>query len=146
MSERKRISDEIREWGIDTFSGDEIRAIKELRDLADRIDREMVELPRDCGGVPIHVGDTVWLKDGRVALVDVVKFMQERDVHIKCWTGYQYTELLPEEVARARPDSLGRIADELDEMADAARHADDTCERLAGLAERLRLLAKEDER
>lgn len=35
-----KISDEIRQWGIDTYSGDEIRAIKELRALADRIDAE----------------------------------------------------------------------------------------------------------
>lgn len=28
--------------------------------LADCIDAEMVELPKDADGVPIHVGDTVW--------------------------------------------------------------------------------------
>lgn len=33
--------------------------------------------------------------------------------------------------------------DELDEMVDAASNADDTCEKLADLADRIRKLAKE---
>lgn len=33
----------------------------ELLALADRIDAEMVELPKDRDGAPIHVGDTVYL-------------------------------------------------------------------------------------
>lgn len=34
-----------------------------LMDLAERIDSEMIELPRDADGVPIHVGDVMWQKD-----------------------------------------------------------------------------------
>lgn len=37
-----------------------------------------------------------------------------------------------------------RIADELDEMVDAASHADDTCEKLSDLAGRIRKLAATD--
>ena len=53
-TEVSSISDEIRTWcgGVGT--------VKDLRALADRIDAEMVELPKDADGVPIHVGDTVW--------------------------------------------------------------------------------------
>jgi hypothetical protein len=36
-----------------------------VSDLADRIDAEMVELPRGKDGSPIHVGDTVYGEDGR---------------------------------------------------------------------------------
>lgn len=141
-----KISDEIREW----CDGDEALSplqAASLSHIADRIDREMVELPRDMDGVPIHVGDMVWLKDGRIAIVDAVEFIQEFGVNIKCFNSkYGYANRSPEEVAHEDHDSLGRIADELDEMVDAASHADDTCERLAYLADRIRKLAKECER
>ena len=53
-----KISDELRKWcdESDVDGG----ACDELRVLADRIDAEMVELPKDADGAPIHVGDTVW--------------------------------------------------------------------------------------
>lgn len=35
-----------------------------LEKLADRIDREMVELPKDADGKPIRIGDTVYANDG----------------------------------------------------------------------------------
>ena len=56
-----KISDEIRQW-CDICCDDYIDkdCCDELCKLADRIDDEMVELPRDADWVPIHVGDTVW--------------------------------------------------------------------------------------
>lgn len=46
-----------------------------------------------------------------------------------------------------RPDSFERIANELDEMVDGPGPADDVCEMLAGIADRIRkLAAKEDQR
>ena len=56
-----KISDEIHDW-CDFYSGESINNddCDKLRALADRIDSEMVELPRDRDGVRIHVGDTVW--------------------------------------------------------------------------------------
>ena len=41
----------------------DVNACDELRVLADRIDREMVELHKDAEGVPIEVGDTVYCDD-----------------------------------------------------------------------------------
>ena len=55
-----KISDELRRWCDDAYSGRKIRTTKDLYDLADRIDREMVELPRDANDEPILPGDTVW--------------------------------------------------------------------------------------
>lgn len=37
----------------------------EMRMLADRIDREMIELPKDMDGMPIHEGDKMHLDDGK---------------------------------------------------------------------------------
>ena len=58
-----KISDEIHVWcdlyfGKVSFNDD----CNRLHDIANRIDAEMVELPRDRDGVPIHVGDV--LTDG----------------------------------------------------------------------------------
>lgn len=60
METAMKLSDDIREWCNDAYSGREIRTTKDLYAIADLIDREMVELPKDADGVPIHVGDTVW--------------------------------------------------------------------------------------
>ena len=63
-----KISDDIRkvadEWDV-----------LPLYELADRIDREMVELPRDRDGVPIHVGDTL---DGYGKTIEVVELRYGR--------------------------------------------------------------------
>lgn len=61
-----KISDELREWA-DVHCGEECEEYLGL--LADRIDREMVELPKDMDLAPIHVGDTVYLEDGHMAKV-----------------------------------------------------------------------------
>lgn len=145
MSERK-ISDEIREWCKDLDSEDVICTTFDLYALADRIDREMFELPKDMDGAPIHVGDMVYLDDGRIAIVDAVEFIQEFGGRIKCFNSkYGYANRSPEEVAHESHDSFERIADELDEMVDAADHPNDTYEKIADLAERIRkLAAKED--
>lgn len=52
------ISDELRE--LSSKAGIYSNSCRKLRKLADRIDAEMVELPKDRDGVPIHVGDTVY--------------------------------------------------------------------------------------
>ena len=141
-----KISDEIRKWcdSVDV-DGD---ACGELRDLADLIDSEMVELPKDADGEPIHVGDTAYLKDGRE--VKVIRFIFEPETPtptIVCsLDGNPDVVRLPFELWHERHDSLELIADELDEVVDAARSADDSCEKLADLAGRIRRLAKEDDK
>ena len=112
----------------------------ELRDLADRIDSEMVELPQSADGVPIHVGDTVYgCRSGMKMIISDLR-MTTNGWLISTNRGH----LTDAEVAHTRPDSWERIANELDEMVDAADSADDSCEKLANLAERIRKLAKEE--
>lgn len=105
--------------------------------FADLIDHEMVELPKDKDGRPIHVGDTVYgCRSGMKMTISELR-MTANGWSISTSRGY----LTDAEVTHARPDGLERIADELDEMVDAADSADDRCEKLADLANRIRKLA-----
>lgn len=109
--------------------------------LANRVDNEMVELPKDRDGVPIHVGDTVW---GCISGTQ----MAVHELRLKDrWAISTDTGFTPKAsaVTHVRHDSFERIADELDEMVDAADSADDRCEKLADLAVRIRRLAKREE-
>ena len=139
-----KISDEIREFVRRSYA-DEHMDPRELLAIADRVDRETVELPKDADWVPIHVGDTVYLKDGRkyhVSRVNIARDHTSIDVN-PCGTGRLFFSIEPTRFTHTRPDSLESIADELDGMVDAASHADDTCEKLSDLAGRIRKLAKE---
>lgn len=134
-----KISDELRETAGQLYQGS-IR--RRFIALASRIDAEMVELPKDKDGVPIHVGDTVYgCSSGRRFAIDELQLVDSA-IYIKA-SGVTYY-IKASNVTHARPDSLERIAGELDEMVDAARSADDGCEKLADLAERIRKLAKEE--
>ena len=150
-----KISDELRDYGRRLVSNaspfnctfGDIRAYQD--ELADRIDREMLELPRDADGVPINLGDEVCLngKNGRVTHID---YRIDEECHVIFWADRECIVCMKTELAELthnRPDSWERIADELDEMVDASDSADDRCEKLADLAERIRKLAeKEGER
>lgn len=137
------ISDEIRELAGE--AGIYSNACGKLRELADRIDREMVELPKDRDGVPIRVGDTVYLDDGRAAGVAHIFFMPNK-AYAMCWDGDRYTERQPSDITHTRHDSLGRIADELDEQAGGITKDGYTWQEdaLHDFAKRIRKLAKED--
>lgn len=133
------ISDEIRELIDDEDLCPS--QIAGLRRIANRIDAEMVELPKDADGVPIHVGDTVWgCISGMQMAVHELRLTDR-------WTISTDTGFIPKAsaVTHVRHDSFERIADELDEMVDAADSADDRCEKLADLAVRIRRLAKREE-
>ena len=128
-----KISDELR--GVtDTDYYDE------LRYLADRIDREMVELPKDADGVPIRMGDTVYgCRSGMKMTIKELR-MTTDGWFVSTSSGY----ITDTTVTHDRPESWERIADELDEMVDASGSADDRCEKLADLAERIRKLAAKE--
>lgn len=138
-----RISDELREWA-DVHCGEECEEYLGL--LAYRIDREMVELPKDKGGNPIHVGDTVYLESGSKADVKSIEFSQGEHsiVFTACGKGF-----FPSHLSNERPDSLERIADELDEWRVAAscdcriKAMDEDI--VHAIAERIRKMAKEGE-
>lgn len=107
------ISLNIRKWcdGADVDGN----ACDELRVLADRIDREMMELPKDADGEPIEVGDTVYCDDDPEQLI-VDSFDDPGCVYItlaKSPDGILYT-IEPSRLSHDEPpDSLERIADEL---------------------------------
>lgn len=117
------ISDEIRELCddcCDYYIGK--LQCDELRELADRIDNEMVELPRDKDGKVIHVGDTVFPKDGRASKVTCIEFSHGlHDIALSVCGNF--LPVFPENVTHEYPDSLERIADDI-EAADDWRDGD----------------------
>lgn len=114
-------------------------------DLADRIDAEMVELPRDADGKPIHVGETMYGLRGRGRMVVSLRLYGEED---PTWMVSMGTDACvhPSRITHERPDSLERIADELDEIKERFRTSDsDTFFALQDLAGRVRAQVKERE-
>ena len=135
-----RISDELRE-----FANAEVLSaiqISDLKHMAKRIDAEMVELPKDADGVPIHVGDTVW---GCISGTQ----MAVHELRLKDrWTISTDTGFTPKAsaVTHARPDSFERIADELEEWSEDNRinGYGEVFDRARQFSERIRKLAKKE--
>ena len=125
--EIRKITERYRDWWIKPY--------KELNDLADRIDAEMVELPRDADGKPIHVGETVYNLDGYKHMAVSLRLYGEEDPTWMVSMGMDAC-VNPSRITHERPDSLERIADEI-EKADV-----DGC---TDWADRIRKFAKERE-
>ena len=108
-----KISEKLRNWCTDfevLGEGD----LDKLREMADRIDNEMVELPLDADGVPVHVGDTVYTSDGSEAYVARIDFVPDThgvELRFPCGT---ISEYVPRYISHERPDSWERIADEIE--------------------------------
>ena len=102
-----KISDEIRDWCEDTTPWP---SRNDAQAIADRIDRELVELPKDADGVPIHVGDTVCECVSGMKLI--VNGMRLTDT----WAVSTNHGLISRasDVTHERPDSLDRIADDIE--------------------------------
>lgn len=145
MDEKKGIADELRRIAghdlVGCRSADE--AAEAIYALADRIDREMVELPKDADGLPIHVGDTVYLDDGRKAKVARIQ-LSEREHSIGLTVCGDFFALWPEDLTYTNPDSWERIADELEEWSEDNRVNGDgeVFKRARQLSDRIRKLAK----
>ena len=144
-----KISDEIRNW-CDICSGDFIDKddCDELRGLADRIDSEMVELPKDAEGVPIHVGDTVYgSASGRQTQVTAMRLEQAWTITTTC--GFAKDTSI---FTHTRPDSWERIADELETAKGWCDQDGEhnsivssvSTKTLGGWADRIRKLAKKE--
>ncbi len=142
-----KISDEMRNWfSISHCSSGLLVSNSEcdrLLALADRIDAEMVELPKDADGVPVHVGDTVW---GCISGMQMaVRQLRLTDR----WAISTDAGLMPKAsaVTHARPDSFERIADELDEQAGSLTKDGYTRQEDAihDFADRIRKLAKRED-
>lgn len=133
-----KISDELREWGYG-FCGDTYDVVTAI---ADRIDSEMVELPKDADGRPIHVGDTVYgCRSGMKMTISELR-MTANGWSISTSRGY----LTDAELTHTRPDSWERIADELEGLSVDSMVSDtnllSSC--ALDLAKRIRKLAKKE--
>lgn len=95
----------LRLWVLHARSGEHMD-LHELDAIADRIDNETVELPRDRDGVPIHVGDTVYLDDGRKAEVTRIELSHGgHDIAFSACGNY-FSAIAPENFTHA-PRQLG---------------------------------------
>ena len=145
MKKTMKISDEIREWC--KWCAEHSAARDSLCKLANRIDNEMVELPRDRDGDVIHIGDTMYTADGRKAHVVGIHFIPS-----KAYIGLEFPSLgitadyIPHCIAHEHPDSLERIADELQEWSETVYVADnrEIFDHVAEFADRIRKLAKKE--
>ncbi len=133
-----KISDELRKWGYG-FCGDTHDVVTAI---ADRIDAEMVELPKDADGEPIHVGDTVYgCRSGMKMTISELR-MTANGWSISTSRGY----LTDAEVTHTRPDSWKRIADELEGLSVDSMVGDTNLVSACAidLAERIRKLAAKE--
>lgn len=123
---------------------------KWFRNIADRIDAEMVELPKDRDGAPIHLGDTVYLEDGREAKVYSIELTNGKDAIRESITvniqGLMHCTLvnIPSSLTHTNPDSWERIADELEAWCDDSDVDGDACDVPRAIAGRIRTLAKRE--
>ena len=109
--------------------------------FADLIDHEMVELPKDKDGRPIHVGDKVYLDDGHMACATEID-IHDNHVVVDCWDGSKHMACHPSDISRTRHDSWERIADDIEESNGAVFIESTTLSEWAG---RIRKLAERDE-
>ena len=137
-----KISDELREWANFYCGGRTIRKDDlKLRYLADRIDSEMVELPRDADRRPIHINDKVWcmvpyLTDGNAMTAEAIlllpngvsKIFIDGEVNVE-----------PTELTHFCPDSWEHIAQDLDDWAEGNISGS-----AQSFAARIRALAKKE--
>lgn len=126
--------------------------VYELNHIADRIDAEMVELPRGKDGKPIRVGETVYGEDGKAWCVRGVVIGQWTE-HTKSPVVYamgdsgKWRNLLPWLLTHERPDSCESIAQELEDMSEHFRATDkESFSALLDFADRIRKLAKKEDR
>lgn len=117
----------------------------DLDQIADRIEEELVELPKGMDGVPIHVGDTVYLDDGHMAKVVRIELMQNESC-IDCWVGGgKSVGYLPSGISHKPADSWERIADELVEWCNSVDVDGDACDKPRDIVERIRRLAAKEQ-
>lgn len=140
-----KISDEIRNWcefeDATECGGFVTKAsFNKILALADRIDSEMVELPRDKDGVPIHVGDTVYgCRSGMKMTISELR-MTANGWSISTSRGY----LTDAEVTHTRPDSWEHIAYDIETVVTIDDEDDERFRH--ELADRIRNLAKKEDR
>lgn len=130
---------------------DEVRKVADEYDvlplykLAERIDNELVELPKDADGVPIHIGETLYLPSG--VKVDVNRiFIGQGEPNIEC-AEFLKTKFLfsrqAKDFTHTAPDSWESIAQGLEDWAEdnGFKGDDDVSSFALDFAARIRNLA-----
>lgn len=141
-----KLGDKIREWCNDAYSGRKIRTTKDLYVIADLIDSDMLILPKTADDVSIHVGDTAYLEDGRE--VKIIRFIFEHETPTIICSLDDNPDVvhLSFELWHERPDSLKRIADDIETFGNEADINDTAVKFLCKIQERIRDLAAKSER
>lgn len=145
------ISDEIRSFVKRSYA-DEHMDPRELLAIADRMDRELVELPKDADGREVPL-DTKELYDANGKRVPITSFTFKCGIYGRCsyWKAFSHAArgdgmFYVDGLYLTPPDSLETIAGELDDLSESGEMADETSADMRDLAERIRKLAeKEDE-
>ena len=140
-----KLSDKIREWCYDAYTGRKIRTTKDLYAIADIIDSEMLILPKTADNVPIHVGDTAYLEDGREVKIIRLIFEHETPTIICSLDDNPDVVRLPFELWHERPDSLERIANDIETFGNEADISDAAVVFLCKIQERIYALAKKED-
>lgn len=88
-----------------------------FRDLADRIDDEMVELPKDCEGKPIHPGDIEYRTNGDICEIYTIE-INGGGAYVTAMVGggtdhADVVDLDPRKLTHTMPDSLERIVSDI---------------------------------
>lgn len=120
---RSRLSNALRKW-CDIHGGTYVGTYvdkddcDELRAIANHIDSWLFELPRDMDGVPIHIGDTVYLDGGdRKSTVNRIGLgISERGTFCIVY-GKDFSSV-PEHISHVPGDDLESIANDLDNTID----------------------------
>ena len=125
-----------------SIRGDRKKMASIILDLCDTPD--MLELPRDKDGVPIHIGDTVWCSGEK----ETVKAIEIRDsearIHFVVPLGCESWSS-PELITHAEPISeYERIAQEIEEIA-AGSSGTVIADDLRLVAEEIRELGESDD-
>lgn len=141
-----KVSDELREFAYLHFSGSKnVGPCDALMGIADRIDAEMVELPKSADG-KVWTGREVCFWTG-AAEGDCHKFhcLAYTDGRW-CVEDCRYWQRYPaESVWYERPDSWERIADELEAWCDDVDVDGDACDVPRAIAGRIRTLAERED-
>jgi hypothetical protein len=136
------ISDELRELAV-KYCYQWTKTYKDMCAIADRIDAEMVELPKSADG-KIWTGREVYFWTGATE-VDRHEFNSLTYINGRWCVEDKHWQRYPaESVWYERPDSFECIADELEAWCDDVDVDGDACDEPRELAVRIRKLAKKD--
>jgi hypothetical protein len=146
-----KVGDELRDFYEDLArSGMTYEQANRMVNIMLDLDYEMVELPKDADNKPINIGDTVFHDGTAFSVTSIMLNDGNVAVRAMCCDGKPgggFSWYTPDAFTHDKPDSLERIADELEEWSEDNRiNGDGEVFRRAGeLADRIRKLGGDAE-